>query len=81
MTPLTPRPPPPENLSKDGKSVIVGGIKWFPKGDFISINSNELNFAKKIRGRKLSNTQGVMPESLTMGDCVGKVAEIYDPPS
>ena len=76
MTP--PPPPPPENLSKDGKSVIVGGIKWFPKGDFISINNNELNFAKKIRGRKLSNTQGVIPENLTMRDCVGKVAEIYD---
>ena len=38
-----------------------------------------MNFAKKIRGRKLSNTQGVIPENLTMRDCVGKVAEIYDP--
>ena len=38
---------PPEHLSNDGKSVIVGGLKWYPKEDLISITVGELNFAKK----------------------------------
>ena len=29
---------PLEHLSKDGKSVTVGGLTWFPKEDCISIN-------------------------------------------
>ena len=29
---------PPSHLTETGDSVIVGGLKWFPKGDFISIN-------------------------------------------
>ena len=49
---------PPEHLSHDGESVIVGGLKWFPKGDFISINCGELNFDQKKRGKKSSIMQG-----------------------
>ena len=37
-----------------------------------------MNFAKKIRGANWV-IDGVIPENLTMRDCVGKVAEIYDP--
>ena len=37
---------PPEHLSNDKNSVVVGGLKWFPKQDAFS--TNELNFAKKI---------------------------------
>ena len=43
---------PPEHLSNDGKSVTVGGLKWFPKEDLLAINVGEVNFAKKYRGRK-----------------------------
>ena len=57
---------PSENLSKDGKS-------------FISINHNELCFAQKFVGAILSNIHGVIPDNLTMHDCVGKVAEVFAP--
>ena len=30
--------PPPEKLSEDGESVNVGGMKWFPKGDYLKLN-------------------------------------------
>ena len=70
---------PPDQLSKDGLSVTVGGLKWFPKGDFISINIGDLNFAKKNRGRKLNSKSGIIPDNLTKRDCVGKVGEIFDP--
>ena len=42
------------------------------------INIGDLNFARKIRGRKPESTVCI-PGKLTMRDCVGKVAEIYDP--
>ena len=43
---------PLENLSRDRESVLVGGLKWFPKGDFIKLNINELNFNKKSPRKK-----------------------------
>ena len=43
---------PPDNLSTDGVSVNVAGMKWFPKEDKIALNIGELNFGKKIRGKK-----------------------------
>ena len=69
---------PDENLSTDNKSVKVGGLKWFTKEDFLMFNVGELNFSKKVRGRKTGNKVGI-PEILTKRDCVGKVAELYDP--
>ena len=44
--------PPPANMSQDGESVSVLGMKWFPKGDFLKLNIGELNLAKKRRSRK-----------------------------
>ena len=72
---------PDTNLSADEKSVDVGGgggLKWITKEDYIMFNIGELNFARIIRGRKPEFAVGI-PEKLTMRDCVGKVAEIYDP--
>ena len=40
---------PPEHLSSDQESVLVAGLKWFPKGDFFKININKLNFNKGVR--------------------------------
>ena len=37
--------PPPES-STDGVSVVVGGIRWFPREDVISLNIPKLNFSK-----------------------------------
>ena len=70
---------PPEYLSNDGVSVMVGGYRWFSKEDTLSINVPELNLAKKRRGRKSLSGKGKMPEKLTKRDCVSRVAEIFDP--
>ena len=43
---------PPESLTDDGSSIGVAGMKWYSKEDEISLNIGELNFAKKLRGKK-----------------------------
>ena len=70
---------PPEHLSHDGKSVLVGGLKWFPKEDTFTVKTSDLNFSRKNRGRKSLQLKGIIPEKITKRDCVGKVAEIHDP--
>jgi hypothetical protein len=70
---------PPEHLSHDGVSVTVGGLKWYPKEDVVCLNIPEVNFGKKIRGRKSVEKVGIIPEKLTKLDCVSKVAEVFDP--
>ena len=70
---------PPEHLSNGGESIMVGGLKWFPKDDFISLNIPEINFSKKNRGKKAKEMIGKIPEKITRRDCVSKVAEVYDP--
>ena len=45
--------PPPAHLSLDGESVIVGGFKWYPKEDKISLNISEMNFGKNTGVRDL----------------------------
>ena len=31
---------PPDHLCNEDKSVTVGGLKWFPKADLLSLNMN-----------------------------------------
>ena len=45
---------PPEHINNDQKSVTVG-LKWFSKGDFLKFNISDLNFNRKVRGRKVSD--------------------------
>ena len=67
-------------MSEDGESVNVGGMKWFPKGDYLRLNIRDINFSKKLRGRKASlGMDSKIPENVTRRDCVGKVAELFDP--
>ena len=61
---------PPENLSADQMSVLVGG--------FLMLNIKELNFNKKIRGKKSLRNAGLIPEKLTKRDCVSIVSEVFD---
>ena len=70
---------PPEHLSSDLKSVSVAGLKWFPKKDILKFNISQLNFAKKERGRKQIEKAGIMPDVLTLRDCVSRTSEIFDP--
>ena len=69
---------PPESLTDDGISIGVAGMKWYSKEDKISLNIGELNFAKKLRGKKPSSSINQIPEKLTRRHCVAKVAEIFD---
>ena len=70
---------PPDDLSEDGETIIVAGIKWFTEKDLISLNLGDLIFAKKNQGRKPKDILvNVVPESLSRRDCVAKVAEVYD---
>ena len=68
---------PSESLSKDGHSVSVAGLKWHPKDDTLSIDVQELNFAKKHRGRKPTQISSV-PVNLTRRQCSSKLGELYD---
>ena len=38
----------------------------------------KMNFAKKIRGRKSTTTNNIIPSKLTRRDCVSNVCEIFD---
>ena len=66
---------PPEHLTETGDAVIVGGLKWSPKGDFILINCGEINVAKRERGRKAGvqkgNSRQLDQTSLCMEGCKG----------
>ena len=69
---------PQVHLAKeDLVSVNVGGLKWHSKEDIISIKVPELNLGKKQRGKKSQSTAGVIPEKLTMSNCVSVVYEIF----
>ena len=65
-----------ETLSADKESVMVGGLKWFPKGHFLMVNIDPLNFTHKVRGKKAAPSNGI-PEELTVVDVTGKVAEFW----
>ena len=68
---------PDEKLTSDGVSILVGGYRWFPEIDKVSLGMDELNFSKRVRGRK-EDSKGV-PLDLCKRDCAGKVAECFSP--
>ena len=69
---------PPDELSNDGKSINVEGMKWHSKNDEISFDIGELNFAKKQRGKKPNKLTDEIPSDFTRRDCVARVAEVFD---
>ena len=71
--------PPLSILTKDGSSINVAGMKWHSEEDILQLAMGELNFTKKIRGKKIvSNESAKVPEKLTMRICAGKTAEVFD---
>ena len=48
------------------------------KSDEISLNISEINFAKKVRGKKPSKATNIIPAKLTRRHCASKVAEVFD---
>ena len=69
---------PPSNLTDDGDTIFVGGMRWHVKEDTLSINISDLNFAKKQRGKKPSNMVNIIPKRLTRRHCSSKVSEVFD---
>jgi len=69
--------PQPE-LTEDGSSINVGGMRWYPKSDEISLSITDLNFSKKQRGKNSAEASNVIPNKLTRRQCASKVAEIFD---
>ena len=70
---------PVENLSEDGESIKCAGMRWYSMSDDLQLDIGDLNFTKKVRGKK--NTSGEsckIPDTLTRRQCVGKVAEVFD---
>ena len=65
-------------LSVDGEYVMVGGMRWYPKCDYLTINVDKLNFSRKSKMKKSDSTSGI-PSDLTMRDCVGQVSRLFDP--
>ena len=68
---------PPNNLSTDDCSVMVAGMKWFPKKDMVSLDIGKLNFAKKQRGKKPVQGRNTIPFNLTRRQYVSKVAKTF----
>ena len=69
--------PPEESLTLDGENIITFGNLWNPKDDTIALNVKEVNFARKIRGKK-SKTVNEVPKILTKRHCAAKAGEIFD---
>ena len=69
---------PPQTLSDDGEMIHIAGLKWFVKSDEISLNISEMNFSKKVRGKKPSKASNIIPVNLTRRHCASKVSEIFD---
>ena len=71
---------PPADMTIDGVSAVVGGIRWFSLEDYISLNVPDQNFTKKRRGRKgvvIIGEDFILV--ITKRNCVSRVYEIFDP--
>ena len=70
---------PSDTLSDNSISINVGVYIWFPKADQTLLNTRDLNFSRKRRGKKPNKVQDQgIPEKLTRRHCVAKVGEIFD---
>ena len=69
--------PDPE-LSSDGKSIKVAGLKWYSKDDHIMLNIKDIKFGKKIRGRRITRQTDNL-DRLTLKNCVSMIAQVFDP--
>ena len=69
---------PPEHLKNADNSVNVPGMKWFTKIDSLSLNIGELNFGKRVRGRKPVHLKGIIPDKFSRKDCASQVGGVFD---
>jgi hypothetical protein len=59
---------PNNDLSEDGVSIMTGGLRWFPKEDYVMLNVGKLKSRDKGDSGKL-----------TMADCASIAAQVFDP--
>ena len=69
---------PPENMSSDGVSVSVAGMRWYPEEDVVSLDVSKLNFSKRQRGKKHVAAEDVIPDQIARRNCVSRTAEIFE---
>ena len=69
---------PPEMVSNPDNSINVLGLLWFPKDDILKLKIGEINFGKKVRGKKSAALAGKIPHNFSRSDCAGRVAEVFD---
>ena len=69
---------PPEELSNGRKFISLGGLLWFPNGDFFGYNIPDLNFSKRVRGKKSLDKRDVIFKPLTKLNCASRSAEVFD---
>ena len=55
-------------LTLDGVQVSLEGARWDPENDIISLDIQEVNIAKKNRGRNALSV-GVLPDKLSRKHC------------
>lgn len=53
-------------------------MKWFATEDMVSLGIDELNFAKKQRGKEPVQRRNTILFNLTRRQCVSKVSEVFD---
>ena len=63
----------------DSVSTLLVLIKWYPKEDYIQLDIGDLNFAGRLRGRKVIDESSTkIHDMLTRRHCVSKVAGVFD---
>ena len=60
---------PPETVSNPDNSINVLGQVWFPKEDILKLIIGEINFVKKVRGKKSAALAGKITDTFTRSDC------------
>ena len=66
--------PPISKLTEDGECVKVAGLRWFSVKDELQLDVSNVNFSKKVRGKKVVSEESFkVPERLTRRMCVGKL--------
>ena len=58
---------PSSELSEDGKSIMVGGQRWFPKEDYLVLNVGKVS-------ERFKNV-----DKLSVNDCASIAAQVFDP--
>ena len=68
---------PLKQLSDDGESIHVAGLKWYSEKDFLKLDVSPVNFSQRLRGKQITSSNEI-PNNLTRRQCLSKVSEVFD---